>query len=37
MEVYEPLPGGVESGAIIIVIAAILVIAAVAYLAFRQR
>ena len=36
-EISQPLPGGMESGAVVVIVVAALVIAVVAYLAYRER
>ena len=36
-EISQPLPGGIESGAVVVILVAAIVIAVVALLAFRER
>jgi hypothetical protein len=36
-EISQPLPGGIGSGAVAVIIVAAIVIAVVAYLAYRER
>jgi hypothetical protein len=36
-EIPQPLPGGMDSGAVVVIVVAAIVIAVFAYLAYRER